>query len=109
MSDKEIYPTFARTTPTDKQTVSAVFHILRHFNWSIVSIISADEAQRKTVVSGLEETLRAANITIQRTIFYKHPCFAVFYGGDDASCKFGDILDETAPITRSKYMYILLL
>lgn len=103
LSNKEEYPTFARTTPTDKQTVSALLHILQHFDWKIVSIISAAESQRQSIVSGLEVAFDEANITIQRIEYYEHPCYDRLYGGEDASCTFQEIIERTSPITRSKY------
>lgn len=42
MSDKNKYPTFARTTPSTSKVAKSVISILDHFNWNHFTIIVGD-------------------------------------------------------------------
>ncbi|KAK6190589.1 hypothetical protein SNE40_002421 [Patella caerulea] len=68
LSNKNIYPSFLRTTPSGKAQATAMVKILQHLNWKRAIIAYSDDAYGQ---SGMEEVLKAAhagNICITQAI-----------------------------------------
>lgn len=61
LSDRDKYPNFFRTVPSDSDYNPARLALLRHFNWSSVGTLFQDASQggaaRYGYVSGLQQSL----------------------------------------------------
>ncbi|XP_029975191.1 taste receptor type 1 member 1 [Salarias fasciatus] len=44
LSNKELYPSFLRTIPNDRNQVAAIIQILVHFNWTWIALLGSDNA-----------------------------------------------------------------
>ncbi|ESO83952.1 hypothetical protein LOTGIDRAFT_91228, partial [Lottia gigantea] len=104
VSEKEVYPTFARTKPTVSQIAKSVVSILRLFNWKKVTFIHSNrEAKIHTADSICEVGFFSINthgITITfRKIYTKH----YFHGHSENP--FIKIVSETRLDTR---IYVML-
>nr|XP_006817694.1 PREDICTED: guanylate cyclase 32E-like [Saccoglossus kowalevskii] len=102
VSDKEIYPTFARTYPPDSQISKSVVALLKYFDWDHVTLVTSEDTQWMAVSHSLENDLAASNVTIQSVQYYPHPYFPGFNSFPDP---FPPIIEETYQETR---IYIFL-
>jgi hypothetical protein len=46
LSDKTVYPTFARTLPPPEKIAKSIVAVLRHFNWDRVVVLAGQHGQR---------------------------------------------------------------
>nr|XP_006817693.1 PREDICTED: speract receptor-like [Saccoglossus kowalevskii] len=102
VSDKEIYPTFARTYPPDSQISKSVVALLKYFDWDHVTLVTSEDTQWMAVSHSLENDLAASNVTIQTVEYYPHPYYPGFNSFPDP---FPPIIENTFDTTR---IYILL-
>jgi len=63
LSEKTIFPTFARTIPPISRLAPQIHALLKHFNWTRVGIITQQKQQR-TQWSVLEESLRHLGVRV---------------------------------------------
>ena len=63
LSEKKIFPTFARTIPPISRLAPQIHALLSHFNWTRVGIITQQKQQR-TQWSVLEESLRHLGVRV---------------------------------------------
>lgn len=71
LSDKEIYPSFFRTIPSDTYQAKAIADVLLAFNWSYVSIVASDNAYGRAGMDALRYELKEHSIcTAIEAIFH---------------------------------------
>ncbi|XP_041364284.1 guanylate cyclase 32E-like [Gigantopelta aegis] len=100
VSDKNLYPTFARTKPTDSQISKNVVSILKMFNWTKVTFVySSSEVYQHTAVA-ICDLLEYWGITVSFKKVYKGPYFH-----KHAENPFIKIVSETRTDTR---IYVML-
>lgn len=58
LSNKETYPSFLRTIPSDDFQVKLIVAVVRHFNWSYVSVVASDDAYGRIGVQQLVPALK---------------------------------------------------
>ncbi|XP_076457284.1 speract receptor-like [Babylonia areolata] len=100
VSNKRLYPTFARTKPTDSQISKSVVSLLRMFHWNKVSFIHSNLTGVHHVADNMYSTLieHGFKVTFRKT--YPAP-----YMHDHMVNPFNKIVDETYLETR---IYIML-
>ena len=108
VSDKDKYPTFARTYPTDTAITSSLLALLEYYNWTKVSIVTGIPSEEEAdETSANWDRLRKHfkiefpehNITIQHDKTFKSPNFEGIFDGDKLLQK---IVDNTHVTSRSK-------
>ena len=108
VSDKDKYPTFARTYPTDTAITSSLLALLEYYNWTKVSIVTGiPSPEEEDETSAYWDRLRKHfklefpehNISIQHDRTFKSPNFDAIFDGDGLLQK---IVDATHITSRSK-------
>ena len=110
VSDKVLYPTFARTNPADKNLGPSVLAVLKQFDWDVVGIISETmykgtgmEWERRA--KGLEAYLKSNGITVAA---HEKIVFNLVYFVDIHGPRLKSILKSMMSKTRSKGTYVML-
>ena len=71
LSDKQVYPSFLRTIPSDLYQAKAIADLLQSFGWNYVSVIASDNAYGRSGMDALRLELKARGICIAvEAIFY---------------------------------------
>ena len=71
LSDKKIYPTFARTAVTGVEISTAIHVLLKHFRWTKVSVILEESSHYKQIYKDFRDTFNG-EITMTRFIRAPH-------------------------------------
>ncbi|XP_071105845.1 receptor-type guanylate cyclase Gyc76C-like [Haliotis cracherodii] len=95
VSDKKLYPTFARTFPPATQVTKSIISLLLHFKWHRYTLVVGSSHQDQTIANKLSELSKRHNITINKRMKYKEPHIPVITGNP-----FPGIVDETYIGTR---------
>ncbi|RLV83691.1 hypothetical protein DV515_00016409 [Chloebia gouldiae] len=64
LSLKQLYPSFLRTIPSDRQQVKAIFLLLQHFGWTWVVLLGSDNTYGRAGLDALQEMLTASNVCV---------------------------------------------
>ncbi|XP_076848116.1 taste receptor type 1 member 1 [Brachyhypopomus gauderio] len=64
LSNKNIYPSFFRTIPSDKNQVNAMITILERFNWTWIALLGSDNSYGLQGMQNLSQELSGSNICI---------------------------------------------
>ncbi|XP_006811765.2 guanylate cyclase 32E [Saccoglossus kowalevskii] len=104
VSDKELYPTFSRTYPTDALYASSILSVLQEFNWDSVTIVNGLDAPWTSTANRLLEILPANNITIESQRTFEADYIPLYFKEEEPRL-FDPIIEETYQTTR---IYILL-
>ncbi|KAL4622573.1 taste receptor type 1 member 1-like [Arapaima gigas] len=64
LSNKNVYPSFFRTLPSDQCQVEAIVRIMQHFNWNWVAFFGSENAYSQDALTVFVELLRKANICL---------------------------------------------
>ncbi|KAG1961767.1 taste receptor type [Pimephales promelas] len=64
LSNKNLYPAFFRTIPSDKNQVSAMIQILVRFNWTWIAILGSDNSYGIQGMQGLSQQASLHNLCI---------------------------------------------
>lgn len=104
MSDKTLYSTFARTSPTARKSIKSVVALMKEFKWNFVSIIFAERSAQRTVAHLLKETLTANDIKVQdfENFPVMLPAAIVETENDTVQRIIEEIVNRTSERTRSK-------
>ena len=71
LSNKEVYPSFFRTLPSDTYQAKAIADVLRTFGWNYVSIVASDSAYGRAGMDALLRELKGDSIcTAIEAIFH---------------------------------------
>ncbi|XP_064635782.1 guanylate cyclase 32E-like [Lineus longissimus] len=117
VSDKELYPTFARTFPPITQVTKSIVSLLLHYNWRNFTVVYGSEDRMKMVAKSLWLRAKQNNMTVNEKIMYTEPFFGYTFseaiasgattsnhssGGMDgvSNNEFPDIIRASAPNTR---------
>ncbi|XP_072029839.1 speract receptor-like [Amphiura filiformis] len=106
VSNKQQYPTFARTYPTDTQITASVLALLKYYNWSKISLITAnsqDTPKWQELREYFQEIFPLENITITHDIDFPSPYFYMpggFTDLNDDPYALQKIVDKTYITTR---------
>ncbi|XP_041363434.1 receptor-type guanylate cyclase Gyc76C-like [Gigantopelta aegis] len=95
VSDKTLYPTFARTYPPAKQVTKSIISLLLHFNWRMYTLVAGDTHQQQTIADYLIELSTLYNITLNDRRNYREPHYPLTVGNP-----FPGIVDATYVGTR---------
>ncbi|ESO83957.1 hypothetical protein LOTGIDRAFT_108278 [Lottia gigantea] len=95
VSDKSLYPTFARTYPPASQVTKPIISLLLHYNWKKYTLIVGSSHKEKTIAEKLIELSELYNITINDRKVFEEPHIALATGNP-----FPRIVDETYVGTR---------
>ncbi|KAK3091527.1 hypothetical protein FSP39_020527 [Pinctada imbricata] len=98
VSDKENYPTFARTKPTDSQVSQSVVSVLKAFNWKKVTFVYSSKETFKPTADTISSLMRQEGIEISFQKTYKSPYFH-----SHTENPFGRVVSETYIDTRSLF------
>ncbi|KAL7636453.1 UNVERIFIED_CONTAM: hypothetical protein RMT77_013228 [Armadillidium vulgare] len=98
-SNKNLFPTFARTRPPDNQISKSVASVLKRFNWRKVIFLynNSPDEDFTPVAKTIRETLKNHNITVIKTRVWNSTYFHAFMDNI-----FDAILRETHKDCRSK-------
>nr|KAG5705058.1 hypothetical protein BaRGS_018788 [Batillaria attramentaria] len=78
LSDKALYPKFARTSTPDLMSNPARVHLFRYFAWSRIATIHQSYELFSVTIDDLTKKMKAANMTILRSeIFREDPSLQV--------------------------------
>ena len=109
VSDKTLYPTFARTNPADKNLGASVLAVLKQFNWDVVGIVSETmyegtgiEWERRA--RGLDKYLRTNGITVAA---HEKIVFHLVYFVDQHGQLLKNILDSMKSKTRGEKDHVI--
>ncbi|XP_022091375.1 speract receptor-like [Acanthaster planci] len=83
VSDKDVYKTFVRTISTDTAVTISVMQLLRHFNWSVVSLVSSDTKKDLSVMENLKMRLPKLNINVSHSEQYTANYWREYLDEDD--------------------------
>lgn len=64
VSDKSLYPTFARTFPPDTQVIHSIISLLEYYQWKKFSLIYESTPPYESVALSLLKASRSKNLTI---------------------------------------------
>ncbi|XP_025965727.2 taste receptor type 1 member 1 isoform X2 [Dromaius novaehollandiae] len=64
LSLKQLYPSFLRTIPSDRQQVKAIMLLLQRFGWTWVALLGSDNAYGRSGMEALHELLSAGDICV---------------------------------------------
>lgn len=101
-SDKQLFPTFARTRPPDTQISKSVASVLLKFKWSKVALLysqsESSERDFEAVAKTIQSTLTANQIEVR---FISRWTTTYHYGYTDNP--FNDLVERSYRQTRSKF------
>ncbi|KAL5018501.1 hypothetical protein ScPMuIL_004223 [Solemya velum] len=100
VSDKSLYPTFARTKPTDSQISKSVVSFLRTFGWKKITLVYSNEPEFQHTADTIHQLMGEYNITVTFRRVYSGPYFHLH-----AENPFVKIVSETYMDTR---IYVML-
>ena len=100
VSDKELYPTFARTIFGDNSIAPSVLAIMEHFNWNLVGIISEDDEGWELRGDFLESYLKSQGKTV--ALREKVP-YNWMYNDKRDGGHYQEVLKRMKAKARSKY------
>ncbi|XP_059177836.1 speract receptor-like [Physella acuta] len=100
VSDKSLYPTFARTKPTDSQISETVVSILQHFKWNRVTFIYNNNTEYTPTAETILELMVAHKVEVNSVHTYGGPYFHNHMGNP-----FVEIVAKTRHNTR---IYVML-
>ncbi|XP_050390613.1 receptor-type guanylate cyclase Gyc76C [Patella vulgata] len=95
VSDKSLYPTFARTYPPASQVTKSIISLLKHFNWRKYTLIVGSSHKETTTAEKLIQLSEMYNITINDRKTFDEPHIALTTGNP-----FPGIVEETYVGTR---------
>ncbi|KAI6177512.1 Guanylate cyclase [Aphelenchoides bicaudatus] len=61
VSDKQKYPTFARTVPSETEIIHSLLVVLKHYSWHKFTVIYEDNAQNAELFRALEHAIYCEN------------------------------------------------
>ncbi|KAI8512208.1 hypothetical protein Bbelb_088470 [Branchiostoma belcheri] len=105
VSDKSLYPTFARTLPPDTQVSNSILALLENFGWTNVTLVVSETETWRSVAANLWEVLPSYNITIAFQMEFAHPYLPGLSKEQDGRDPLHTIVDQTYIDTR---IYIVL-
>ncbi|XP_036369998.1 guanylate cyclase 32E-like isoform X2 [Octopus sinensis] len=100
VSDKQRYPTFIRTKPTEAQISQSVASLLLTFQWTKVTFVYSDEMEFQFTAEAIVKLLEANNIAVTQQEMYDGPYFH-----NHVENPFADIVSRTYVDTR---IYVML-
>ncbi|XP_076469996.1 metabotropic glutamate receptor 7-like [Babylonia areolata] len=68
LSDKQRFPYFLRTVPPDRDQVKAMGQLVRHFNWTYVSLVYSEDAYGHGSQARLADTLHSLDVCVAQTL-----------------------------------------
>ena len=68
LSDKQQFPYFLRTLPPDRDQVKAMGQLVRHFNWTYVSLVYSEDPYGHGSHGRLTDTLQALDVCVAQTL-----------------------------------------
>lgn len=99
VSDKQLYPTFARTIFGDNSIGPSVSAIMNYFNWNLVGIISEEEHDWKRRADFLESFLDSVGKTV--TMHSRVPYYRLYKEKEHGE-QFKEVLSQSKNKARSK-------
>lgn len=96
LSNKKVFPTFARTYPQFHFIIPSLQEMLRTFNWSTVAVLYSNDSRRYQETSG--ELLHA----LKDSISYKRALKTTQY--DKRENKFESIMNTLKKTARSEFL-----
>ncbi|XP_033630930.1 receptor-type guanylate cyclase Gyc76C-like [Asterias rubens] len=105
VSNKKKFPTFARTVATDTQVTLSVIQLLRHFNWSTVSLVYSTLEDNLSLAHNLLLRMKMNNINVSHHEEYKANYFRKYLTDDEDDLRLLKIVEKTYKETR---IYIFL-
>lgn len=103
VSDKALYPTFARTFPPATQITKSIISLLLKFNWKRFTLVVGSSHKQQTCAVKLLELAEENNITLNDREDYQEPHIPLTTGNP-----FPGIVDRTYIDTRRGYKLLLL-
>ncbi len=101
MSDKERFPTFARTEAPDSQVVKSLLSLMAHFGWRVFQpIVEASPTERYRKVA---EALETAALLAERT-----PRSILEYKNNQNEPNWFELIQSTRNETRSESCVLLI-
>ena len=98
LSDKTLFPTFARTIPPISRLAPPVHALMKHFNWTHVGIITQG-SQQWTQWNVFVSSLRKEGVTVNVVQTMKD---GVHYNNSGLSHDFQNMLQEASRLSRGK-------
>ena len=106
VSNKKKFPTFARTVATDTQVTLSVIQLLRHFNWSTVSLVYSTLEDNLSLAHNLLLRMKMNNINVSHHEEYKANYFRKYLTDDEDDLRLLKIVEKTYKETRSNFLFI---
>jgi guanylate cyclase len=97
VSDKKLYPTFARTFPPNNQVTKSILSLLLHFEWSKITLVVSDQSPWPSTAEKLADLAKDYNVTINGKFTYDGPHTPGKFN------PFPKIVEDSYIDTRSKY------
>ncbi|PIK45496.1 putative speract receptor [Apostichopus japonicus] len=99
VNNKDLYSTFARTSPTARKSIRSVIALLKNFNWLHVTIVSSNRNYHRTVTKVLIEDLPKDKVEVQTSRTFK-PVPILLQPEDNDTNPFQSIIESTYKKTR---------
>ena len=99
LSNKKLYPTFARTFAVDSQVTPSVVSLLKKFEWKIVAIIYENLTKWTDLKDSMKQQFKANGIEVSyegSTVVFAHYDLAM-------DNRFRKMMSEIKKKARSKY------
>ena len=103
LSDKKLFPTFARTIPPVSGLASPVRTLLMYFNWSRVGIIAEGNGDWPLRLKALENSFKEGGVTIAILRAIEN---GVHYNATHLQSRFDKILWDTAGESRGNLLLL---
>ncbi|EDO42746.1 predicted protein, partial [Nematostella vectensis] len=75
LSNKDVYPSFLRTIPSDTYQAKAIADLLAAFQWAYVSVVASDDAYGRAGMDALKEELKKRDICLAIDAIFHHEMY----------------------------------
>ena len=105
VSNKELYPTFARTIFDDNSIAPSVLAILNHFNWNLVGIISENDQSWERRGDFLDSFLKSEGKTV--SMHGKVQYGLLYLRSSEFSEHYEEVMRQMKDKARSEFFFLI--
>lgn len=100
LSDKKVYTTFFRTIPSDIHQAKVIADILKHYNWTYVSIVASDNEYGRNGFIALEKILKLRDFCVAEAALFS------VNSNEETRRDAGDIIRSLQKDTRQRVVVL---
>jgi len=99
VSDKTLYPTFARTLPPATQVTKSIVALLMHFGWRRYTMVVGSTTRWQSIADQLQSISARHNVTVNARFDFQEP-----YTVEDLNNPMETIVTDSYLDTRSEFI-----